>query len=236
MASLASAAPLSDATFLRMGSMSVTPVADGTISRAETYHSSVQYGPISSTTGQMTLRYGTFHLGYTAEGFYFAARTSLPVRPQKLTDADRVTFTLQAPGVAKPTDITVLVKDGTGVLPKGVVAKVRHLKGITDYGVLCAETEMFVPYAALGVARPKDGDRWGVQMRVDYSGEAESGFWHLPAVPGELGTLVCDSKMPITGLVNFDYLECWRASNTYMISYRFDNVSKFKGTHPAKRL
>ena len=220
-----SSAPLSEATLLRMGPMAIVPIADGTISRVETYHSSVQYGPVSSTTGCMMLRYGTFHIGYTEKGFYLAARTSLPTRPQKLADSDQVTFSLQPPTAKSPVELRVSVKDGTGVFPDGVVVKTRKLKGVTDYGALCAETEMFVPYSAIGVDRPSDGERWGVQMRVDYSSEAESGFWHLPAVPDEMGTLVIDSKMPIVGLVNFDYLECWRASNTYMISHRFDNVS-----------
>lgn len=220
-----SAARLSDATYLRMGAMSVSPVIDGTISRKESQHSSVQYGPVSSSTKLMMLRYGTFYVGYTKGGFYFAARTSLPVRPQKLTDTDRVTFTLQAPGTEIPVDFTVRIKDGEARLPLGAVARVRHLKGIADYGVLCAETEMFVPYKVFGVSGIEDGDLWGLQMRVDYSSEQESGFWHLPNAPGELGTLVADSSMPVSGLVNFDYLECWKASNTYMISLRFDNVS-----------
>ena len=75
---------VSDETLLRCGPMTATPVIDGTISLQEADQSSQNYGFMASGTKLLTLRYGKFYFGYTDQGIYFAARCSIPPKPQKL--------------------------------------------------------------------------------------------------------------------------------------------------------
>ena len=64
----AAVAQVSDATLLRMAAMKAVPAIDGAISIDEQKYSSVQYGPISGTTKLMSVRYGSFFVGYTDDG------------------------------------------------------------------------------------------------------------------------------------------------------------------------
>jgi len=76
------AASISEATFLRMGAMTVEPKIDNVISREEECAASTQYGFVSHDNGLMSKRYAVAHVGYTDKGFYFATRTSVPVAPR----------------------------------------------------------------------------------------------------------------------------------------------------------
>ena len=224
--SVSSAAALSEATLLRMGAMALEPTIDGQITIEESSAASTQYGAISQTDGIMAMRYAVFHVGYTAKGVYFAARTSVPKLPQTLTDDDTVTLTLLPPGAQVPRMFTVRTADGGGNLPAGCTAAVHPLKGVTDYAVLCTETELFVPYTALGVAGMKDGEKWGLQMAVHYSSMPETATWHYAKdKPDELGTLWIDSSKPILSLINFFTLEQWRQSGNYRFLFRYVNNS-----------
>ena len=214
---------VSDATLLRMAAMKSTPVIDGTISIDEQKYSSVQYGPISGTTKLMSVRYGSFFIGYTDAGIYFAARTSAPPRPQKFTAADRVTLSLLPEGCNAPKEFFVCVADGSSNLPPGTKSAMRHPCGIDICGMECVETEMFIPFTTLGTAKPSDGAKWGLQMSVTYSSEPETAVWHLPSVPGEMGCLVFDSCCPVAGLLNFNACELWRPSGGYFMVFRVDN-------------
>lgn len=218
------AAVVSEATLLRMGPSSVSPSIDGTISRAEIGGSSVQYGPVSTLTGLMTVRYGTFFFAYGEKGFYFAARTSVPPRPQKLTVADVVTLTLQSPDETSPVSFVAHVKDGSvDGQPKSVRCAVRHPKGLEVCGVECAETELFIPYGTSGLRRPVDGEKWGLQMSVSFSSAAETGLWHQAVQPGELGMLIADSSCPIPSFLTFSSFELWRPRGGYWMHFRFAN-------------
>ena len=180
---------VSDATLLRMAAMKVEPVIDGTISIDEQKYSSVQYGPISGTTKLMSVRYGSFFVGYTDAGIYFAARTSAPTRPQKFTAEDRVSISVLPEGGDAPKEFFVCVADGSSNLPPGAKSAMRRPRGIDICGMECVETEMFVPFDVLGGGKPTDGAKWGLQMSVTYSSEPETAVWHLPSVPGEMGRL-----------------------------------------------
>ena len=212
-----------DATFLRMAEMGLEPIIDGVITTDEQKYSSAQYGPISGQTKLMSVRYGSFFIGYTYDGIYFAARTSSPPRPQKLTAADRVLLSLLPEGCDAQKEFFVCVADGSSNLPPSAKSAIRHPRGIDICGMECVETEMFIPFAVLGAARPADGAKWGLQMSVAYSSEPETAYWHLPSVQGEMGTLVFDSCCPISGLVNFDAYELWRPRGGYNILFRFSN-------------
>ena len=219
----AAGASVSDATLLRMAAMKFAPVIDGKISIDEQKHSSVQYGPISGTTKLMSVRYGSFFVGYTDAGIYFAARTSAPTRPQKFTAADRVAISMLPEGCDAPKEFYVCVADGSSNLPPGAKSAMRHPRGIDICGMECVETEMFIPFSALGAVKPADGARWGLQMSVAYSSEPETAYWHLPSAEGEMGSLVFDSRCLISGFVNFGPHEAWRPQGGYSVLFRFDN-------------
>ena len=213
MTSLLAVAALSEATFLRLAPMNVEPALDNEIAAAEARAASVQYGAVSDETEIMTKRYAVFCLGWTRDGLYFATRTSVPPKPRTLTDADTVTLEVLPPGAKEAKRFTRRVADG------------RILPGVVDYGVLCAETEGVVTWAELGVAAPKDGEKWGVNMHVDFSAKKEHGRWHYAkGRPEELATVVFDSKAAIPSLVDFGKLEAWRASMNYRMCFRFDNT------------
>jgi len=214
---------ISDATCLRMAAMKSPPVIDGTISIDEQKHSSAQYGPISGSTKLMSVRYGSFFVGYTESGIYFAARTSAPTRPQKFTAADHVAISILPEGCCAPKEFFVCVADGSSNLPPGAKSAMRHPRGIDICGMECVETEMFIPFTAIGAAKPADGARWGLQMSVAYSSEPETGYWHLPSAAGEMGSLVFDSRCPVAGLVNFNAYEQWRPRGGYFMLFRFSN-------------
>ncbi len=219
----AAVAQVSDATLLRMAAMKAVPAIDGAISIDEQKYSSVQYGPISGTTKLMSVRYGSFFVGYTDDGIYFAARTSAPTRPQKFSGTDRVSISLLPEGSNAPKEFFVCVADGSSNLPPSAKSAMRHPRGIDICGMECVETEMFIPFAELGVVKPSDGAKWGLQMSVTYSSEPETAYWHLPFVQGEMGTLVFDSRCPISGLVNFNTCELWRPRGGYNLLFRFSN-------------
>ena len=117
MTSLILAAAISEATLLRMGPMATEPVADDTITLAEQKAASVHYGLVSHDDGLLTKRYAVAAFGYTAKGFYFAVRTSVPEAPQALTDDDRVALTLLPPGAKEPLVFTKKVNEGRYVSP-----------------------------------------------------------------------------------------------------------------------
>lgn len=219
----AAGASVSDATLLRMAAMKAEPVIDGTISIDEQRHSSAQYGPISGQTKLMSVRYGSFFIGYTDDGIYFAARTSAPTRPQKFTGTDCVSISLLPEGCDAPKEFFVCVADGSSNLPPGAKSAMRHPRGIDICGMECVETEMFIPFSALGAAKPAEGARWGLQMSVTYSSEPETAYWHLSSAEGEMGSLVFDSRSPIAGLVNFNAYEQWRPRGGYYMLFRFSN-------------
>ena len=221
----AAAPALSDSTCLRMAAMKAAPVIDGTISIDEQKHASAQYGPISESTKLMSIRYGSFFIGYTDGGIYFAARTSSPTRPQKFAKEDRVTLSLLPEGQSKPMSFSVCMADGSSNLPPDAKSAMRRPRGIDICGMECVETEMFIPFAALGSGKPADGAKWGLQMSVKYSSESETAVWHLPSVPGEMGSLVFDSSCPVAGLVDFSACELWRPRGGYFILFRFSNPS-----------
>lgn len=217
-------AAVSEATYLRMGRMAKAPVVDGRISFDEDHAASVHYGAMSSASDLIILRYTCFFFGYTEKGVYFAARTSIPPSPLRLKDEDAVTLTLLPPGARVPIRLRLCVADGANNLPKGSVSKVVRLKGISDYGYECAESEMFVPFAALGLSTPKDGEAWGLQMQVDYSSPRETGYWHFAkGAPDELGTFIPDSQAVVPGFVQFGYYEAYRNTGWYKILYRVTN-------------
>ena len=212
MTSLLAVAALSEATFLRLAPMNVEPKIDNEITSVEERASSAQYGAISDETEIMTKRYAAFCLGWTEKGLYFATRTSVPPKPRALTDDDTVTLEVLPPGAKEVKRFTRRVADG------------RILPGVVDYGVLCAETEGIVTWAELGVAAPKDGEKWGVNMHVDFSAKKEHGRWHYAkGRPEELATVVFDSKSATPSLVDFGKLEAWRASMNYRMCFRFNN-------------
>lgn len=217
---------LSDASYVRMGRMAAEPTIDGRISMVEAGAASTHYGAISQTDGYMAMRYAVFHVGYTEKGIYFAARTSVPKLPQTLTDDDTVVLTLLPPGAERPRSFAVRTKDGRGDLPDGVVSAAQRLNGVVDYGELCTETELFVPFSALGDAKVEDGAKWGLQMSVNFSSERETATWHYAdGRPGELGTLEMDSSAPTISLVNYYTLEQWRQSGNYRFLFRYVNNS-----------
>lgn len=218
---------VSDTTLLRMAAMKSAPIVDGTISIDEQKYSSVQYGPISGTTKLMSVRYGSFFVGYTDAGIYFAARTSAPTRPQKFTATDRVSISILPEGCNAPKEFFVCVANGSSNLPPDVKSAVRRPRGIDICGMECAETEMFIPFTTLGTTKPTDGIRWGLQMSVTYSSEPETAYWHLPSADGEMGSLVFDSRCPIAGLVNFNAYEQWRPRGGYYMLFRFSNPTLF---------
>ena len=222
-AAFAATAGTSDGTLLRMGPMGVAPTVDGRISPEEARASSTHYGAVSTATGLLTKRYAAFQFGYTSEGFYFATRTSLPEEPQQLVADDAMTLSLLPPGAAKQLSFRVCLADGTGNLPKGAACAVKRLDGVADYGVTCVEAELFVPFAAAGVAAPKDGETWGLQMSVDFSSARETALWHYSKNGGEMGTFIPDRKCPVPGLVDFFKLEQYRQSGNYKFAFRFDN-------------
>ena len=222
---LGAALALSGTDFIRMGKMAAEPAADGVITKEEMRHASNQYGLISETTGLFAKRYGIFYFGWTDRGFYFAARTSKPPRPQTFTADDAVSLELLPPSGGGLRRFTFRPADGTHNLPSGAIAAGRALSGITEWGVECVEAEMFIPYAAAGLPAPKDGEGWGLNMRCDFSSPSERTCWHLPEREGELGTFVPQSGSPVPGLVCFDYLEAWRPSGRYRIVFRFDNAT-----------
>lgn len=129
----ASASPLSDATMLRLGPMTVAPIADDVISAEEMAHSSKQYGLVSTSTRLMATRYNMAYVGWTEDGLYAAFRTSTPPRPQQVTDDDWIEVTVLPPNASKPRSFR---------RPIG-----RKLKGAREWGVECAETEIFLPLA-----------------------------------------------------------------------------------------
>ena len=218
------AAPgVSEATYVRMPPMSVKPVVDGTISREEQHGTSAWYGPISGETGLMTIRYGMFYIGYDAKGFYFATRTQTPKLPQPISDDDSVTLTLLPPGASAPVSYTVRVKDAANDCP-GAVSKLHAYRGVTDFGLQTTETESFIPYAALGVAMPKDGEKWGLQMKVRFAAQDEVGYWHWnKANPDEFGTLVADYGSMTPSFHSFGHMESYRATAWYKLLLRFAN-------------
>ena len=222
LASESGAAGISESTYLRMSAMRHAPIVDGVISLDEQKYSSAQYGPVSGSTKLMSVRYGSFFVGYTDEGVYFGARTSAPPRPQKFTERDRVAITVRTQdGVRK--EFFVCVADGSSNLPQEAKSATRRPRGIGICGMECAETEMFVPFSALGAKKPADGTKWGLQMSVEYSSERETAYWHLPSSSGEMGCLVFDSRCPVSGLVNFGASEQWRPRGGYWQLFRFDN-------------
>ena len=214
-AAMLAVASVSEATLLRMGAMPTAPKIDHVIERAEECASSIQYGLVSHGNGLMSKRYAVAHVGYTDKGFYFATRTSVPAPPQQLTDEDRVSIELLPPGRSSPLVFSKKVSEG------------RVLDGIKEYGVLCAEVEMFIPFSDLGVEGLKKGEKWGLQMRVDFSSERETATWHWnKSRPGELGTLVVDGDAPIVSLAQFGMLEHWRQTANYKIAFCVANVAK----------
>lgn len=216
---------VSEGSLLRMGPMCIAPVIDGSISSDEARASSAQYGAISATTGLMSKRYAAFQFGYTDKGFYFASRTSLPNAPQTLVAEDAVTFSLLPPGAGKPLEFRLCLADGKGNLPEGSSSAVKPLVGVSDYGVLCTEAEIFVPYSAVGLKRPADGGKWGLQMTVDFSSVRETARWHNPAVADEMGSFIPDASCPVPGIANFYMLEQYRESGNYCFAFVFDNFS-----------
>ena len=226
--------PVSDATLLRMAAMKSAPVIDGTISIDEQKYSSAQYGPISGNTKLMSVRYGSFFIGYTDAGIYFAARTSAPPRPQKLTVTDRVSLSLLPKDCGTPKEFFVCVADGSSNLPPDAKSAMRHPRGIDICGMECVETEVFIPFSAIGERNPTDGEKWGLQMSVCYSSEPETAYWHLPSAEGEMGSLVFDSRCPIAGLVNFNAYEQWRPRGGYFMLFRFSNPTAVDATLSSK--
>ena len=210
------AAVLSEATVLRMGPMTGPVTIDNEITFAEQAACSVQYGGISDRNGLMANRYVVYHVGYDEKGFYFGVRSSVPEHPLVLTDSDTVSLTLLPPGAEKPFVFTKRVKEG------------RMLDGITQYGKLVAETEMFVPYADLGGRRPAAGERWGLQMTVDFTNPKERATWAYDRAakddPAALGTLVIDPEAPLVSIINFYTLEMWRASANVRMFFRLNNT------------
>ena len=208
-------AALSTATLLRMGPMSDTVTTDNEITFAEQQACSIQYGGISDRNGLMANRYVVYHIGYDDKGFYFGVRSSVPEHPLTLSDEDAVSLTLLPPGAEKPSVFTKRVREG------------RMLDGITQYGKLVAETEMFVPYADLGGRKPVAGEVWGLQMCVTFSNPKERAYWAYDRSakddPAALGTLIIDPDAPILSLVNFYTLEMWRASANVRMFFRFNN-------------
>ena len=142
---------VSDASLLRMCAMDVAPVIDGRISPEEARASSAQYGAVSDSTGLMTRRYVAFQFGHAKDGFYFASRTSVPDAPQKLAADDAVTLSLLPPGASEARRFRVCLADGSSNLPSGAKCAVKILDGVSEYGVLCVEAEMFVPFSAAGM-------------------------------------------------------------------------------------
>lgn len=219
MTALFLAATLSEATLLRMAPMAVEPIVDNVITPVEQKASSAHYGLVSHADGLLATRYAVAYFGYTQKGFYLAVRSSVPEAPQTLTDEDRISLTLLPPGAAKPVVVTKKVSEG------------RRLNGLVEYGVLCAETELFVPYSDV-LPKPKDGEKWGVNMALDFSAERETATWHFgkkgekPSEgEEELGTLVIDSQAPILSLYQFSLMESWRSTANYNFGYRVVNNS-----------
>lgn len=210
---LMAAAALAEATFLRLAPMNVEPTLDNEISTAEERAASAQFGAISDETGLMTKRYAVFYLGWTKRGLYFATRTSVPMKPRTLTDSDTVTLEVLAPGMAEPKLFTRRVSEG------------RELNGVVDYGVLCAETEGIVTWSELGVPEASDGEKWGINMHVDFSNKREHGRWHYERDrPDALATVMFDSRALTPSLASFGRLEAWRASMNYRMCFRFNNA------------
>jgi len=213
MTSLLMAAVMSQSTFLRLAPMNVEPMIDNEITSFEERAVSAQYGAISDETGIMTKRYAVFYLGWAKEGLYFATRTSVPPKPRTLTDEDTVTLEVLPPGATEVRRFTRRVSEG------------RILNGVVDYGVLCVETEGVVTWSELGVAAAKDGEKWGVNMHVDFSDKREHGRWHYEKGCHEsLATVLFDSAAPTPSLASFGNLEAWRSSMNYRMCFRFNNV------------
>ena len=215
-------------TLLRMGRMPVAPKVDGVITMEERENASANYGLISEKTRLMSLRYAVTYFGYTDGGFYCAARVSRPPSPMQYGDGDRVRLELKRPGAAEPFGVSVSLAKGSADVP-GVLAAMRSLKGIADFGVECVEVEMFVPYAAAGLPCPRDGERWGLQMSVDFSSPAETAYWHMPRPSvGKYGVFIPDSAMPVAGLQRFGHLEDWRATANCRFEFSFTGCGERK--------
>ena len=213
MNALLLAAAVSEATLLRMAPMALEPVVDNTITLAEQKAAQSAYGLVSHDSSLFAKRYAVSYFGYTANGFYLGVRTSAPEPPQTFADDDRVALTLLPPGAKKPLVFSKKVGEG------------RRLRGLVEYGVLCAETEMFVPYSE-SIPRPKDGERWGFNVTVDFSCERETASLHFnTSDEGELAALVVDSAAPIVSLFQFSLMESWRSTANYRFGFRAANNS-----------
>ena len=208
----ASSSPLSDATMLRLGPMTVAPIADDVISAEEMAHSSKQYGLVSTSTRLMATRYNMAYVGWTEDGLYAAFRTSTPPRPQQVTDDDWIEVTVLPPNASKPKSFR---------RPIG-----RKLKGAREWGVECAETEIFLPLAKLGARRFENGQAWGLQLTLHFSSCEETAVWHLPAKEGEVGTFIPDRAAPVVGLRHFSDVEDYRQTGTYYTRFDFVNPTE----------
>ena len=101
--------------------------------------SSTHYGAVSTTTGLLTKRYASFQFGYTSEGFYFAARTSLPEEPQQLVSDDAVTLSLLPPGARDTMAVYVLI---LAIGFSGWVSYARTVRGaVMVVSAVAAEVE-----------------------------------------------------------------------------------------------
>ena len=213
LAAILNAPIVSDSTFVRIAPMGAEPVVDNVITPEEEGGASTHYSGISSETGLMAVRYAVFHLGWTEKGLYFATRTGVPAKPQTMTEDDAVSLVLLPPGAQEPR---------TFRFPLAKAA--RRLKGIADYGVRCCEFETIVPFgAATGLAAPKPGEKWGVNMSVDFSSTRERASWHYAKAADELGTVVFDPSAPTPSLLTFFPLEEWRSSGNAHMIFRFNN-------------
>lgn len=211
---LLAVAALSNATILRMGPMTGSVKIDNEITFDEQFAVSTQYGGISDRNGLMSNRYVVYHVGYNDEGLYYGVRSSIPEHPLVLSDNDTVNIALLPPGADKPYVFTRKVKDG------------RMLPGIIHYGVLCAENEMFIPYSKLGGRKPAAGEKWGLQMWVDFTNPKERSSWAWEkGNEAALGTLIFDPQAPIVSIANFYTLEMWRASANVRMLFRINNTN-----------
>ena len=221
----AGASVTSEATLLRCGPMGREPTVDGVISEDEMARASACYGLVSAETRIMAVRVNAMHFGWTEKGVYLAVRSSRPMSPLRISDKDAVELRLLSPsGVTR--NFRVGLRSCVKSPAKGFVAATTERAGTQDYGALCNETELFVPFETLGVRTFADGEKWGLQVVLDYSSPAERASWHFAEDGSAYGTFIPDRTMPVTGLMDFDPMESWRHSGNCKLRYRYYNPTK----------
>jgi hypothetical protein len=220
------AEPLAPATptLVRQGKMVQPPKIDGRIERDEWLSASSFFGGRSGVNGLMTNRYCVYYFGYDADNLFFAYRSEAPISPIVLSTDDTVEIQLLPPGTTTAMRLT-LNSFGDNNFPEGTKFANSFITSTRPYGYPCWEAEIAIPLASIG-AKVEDGREWGLQMLRNWCNPRETGYWHFPAKPGELGTFIPDALAPAVGVPDFGEYVHWRTSANYTLNFTAFNPSE----------